>query len=299
MKILIIGSKGFIGSHAFRFFNSKPENEVWGCDVMVDYGAERYILIDATNADFEDLFKSHSFDICLNCAGAASVPDSLVNPLRDYFLNTKYIFLILEAIRKHVPSCKFLNLSSAAIYGNPQYLPIDESHKIQPMSPYGWHKYQSEIICQEFAEMFKISVCSLRIFSAYGPGLKKQLFWDMYQKTKYSESVTLYGTGNESRDFIYIDDLINAIEVIIKNNNQIHQVINIANGEEITIGEAAHLFYSNLPYKGKLSFNGAKKEGDPVNWKSDISKLKAFGYKPQTTFEEGLKKYIQWLRENA
>jgi dTDP-glucose 4,6-dehydratase/UDP-glucose 4-epimerase len=124
MKILIIGSKGFIGQHLKRFLMSK-DHEVWGADVVVDYvHPEKYFLIDASNADFHELFKEVNFDVCINCSGAASVPDSLQHPLRDYNLNTANVFKLLDAIRLSQPGCKFINLSSAAVYGNPPALPV-------------------------------------------------------------------------------------------------------------------------------------------------------------------------------
>ncbi|HEU4610026.1 MAG TPA: NAD-dependent epimerase/dehydratase family protein, partial [Chitinophagaceae bacterium] len=83
MKILIIGSKGFIGSHVLQYFSAKEGIICWGCDVVVDYVAERYILLDSTNSDFNEILEEHVFDVCINCSGAASVPDSLQHPFRD------------------------------------------------------------------------------------------------------------------------------------------------------------------------------------------------------------------------
>jgi UDP-glucose 4-epimerase len=204
-KILIVGSKGFIGSNLGKYLNILASVEVWGCDVVTDYGASNYYLIDASNSDFEELFQAHSFDICFNCSGSASVPDSLLHPLRDFYLNSLNVFKMAEAIRKYRPECKFLNISSAAVYGNPEQLPIKETAALMPISPYGYHKLQSENICEEFNRFYNIQTCSVRIFSAYGNGLKKQLFWDISQKLSKNNEVVLFGTGMESRDFIHID----------------------------------------------------------------------------------------------
>jgi len=86
------------------------------------------------------------------------------------FISTyRPFYSVLEAIRKHSPSCKFISISSAAVYGNPEVLPVSESSKVKPLSPYGWHKHYTEMICGEFYTYFKIPTCSVRIFSAYGP----------------------------------------------------------------------------------------------------------------------------------
>ena len=138
MKILIVGSKGFIGSHCVDYFSK--EHEVWECDVIMDYTSSRYIPIDAVDSDFQEIFQQHKFDVCINCSGAASVPFSLEKPFNDFKLNTLNVFKLLEAIRLNAPECKFITMSSAAVYGNPESLPIAETQKRMPVSPYGFHK---------------------------------------------------------------------------------------------------------------------------------------------------------------
>lgn len=296
MKILIIGSKGFIGSHCVTHFSK--QHEVWQCDIVSDPVADKYLLLDATKVNYYEVFKVNQFDVCINCSGAASVPDSIKNPQRDYTLNVLGVFKQLDALRKHNPGCKYVNLSSAAVYGNPKFLPITEKHPLNPISPYGEHKKMAEGICAEFFAKYKIATCSIRVFSTYGPGLRKQLFWDMYQKSKNGAHVQLYGTGDESRDFIYITDLVNAIECVIENAPFEKDIINVANGMEVTIREVARIFYDSNEVAVNYIFGGKKREGDPINWVADISKLKKLGYKNQISMAEGINKYWQWLNEN-
>ena len=118
MNILVIGAKGFIGSYIVKHF-AQLGTEVWQCDVVTDYTTERYIQIDATNSDFNTVFEQQHFEVCVNCSGAASVPESIQHPYRDFLLNTANVYAMLNAIRQHCPDCKFINLSSAAVYGNP------------------------------------------------------------------------------------------------------------------------------------------------------------------------------------
>ena len=298
MKILIIGSRGFIGHHLFNYFSEKG-NEVWGTDVVDDYiNKERYFLIDASNSDYSSVFQSAEYDLCINCSGAANVPESLKNPLRDYYLNTVNVFKILEAIRKFQPACKFINLSSAAVYGNPKQMPVKEDARPDPLSPYGFHKLQAEQICKEFYDFYDIRTCSLRIFSVYGPGLKKQLFWDLYNKAKKGVPFSLFGTGNESRDFIYILDLVKAIELVAGLSAFNADVINVANGKEIMIKNIVSFFFGLFDHEIRYSFSGETREGDPVNWVADISKLISYGYRPSFTIENGLEKYYEWVTIN-
>lgn len=298
MKAIIIGSKGFIGHHLFNHFCRKGY-EVWGADVLSDpINNEQYFLIDSLLSDYDPAFRHIKYDICINCSGAASVPESMQNPLKDYNLNAVNVFKILYAIHKYQPDCRFLNLSSAAVYGNPKSLPIKESSVPDPLSPYGFHKLQSEQICREFYEFFRIQTCSIRIFSVYGTGLKKQIFWDLYNKAKGGIPFTLYGKGDESRDFISVHDLVKAIELIAEFSDFKSDIINVANGVEIPIKDAVSIFFNFFDQNIEYSFSGETREGDPVNWKADISKLNSLGYHPTIEINYGLREYYEWVTVN-
>lgn len=295
MKVLIIGAKGFIGSHCVQYFASKYE--VWSCDIVVDYDQPNYILLDPVNANFDEVFRQQTYDLCVNCSGAASVPDSYQNPQRDFVLNTYNVHKQLDAIRKHNPACKYINLSSAAVYGNPQSLPVREQQTLAPISPYGLHKKMAEEICHEFYSFFGLKTCSLRIFSAYGPGLKKQLFWDLYRKSQAGDTVELFGTGQETRDFIYVTDLVKAIEAVGLNASFNGDRLNVGNGVETKIAVAVQAFYGAFPEEVAYQFMGENRKGDPINWVADIRALQAFGYQQEVTLESGLENYYRWILE--
>lgn len=297
MNILIIGSKGFIGSHCVDYFSC--EHEVWGCDVLLDYNTPRYISIDSVDSDFLEIFQSHQFDVCINCSGAANVPFSLEKPFNDFKLNALNVFKLLEAIRLHAPECKFITMSSAAVYGNPEALPIVENQKRMPVSPYGFHKVMAEMICEEYSRFWGVKTCCLRIFSAYGPRLKKQLFWDLYNKIKDQVEPTLWGTGRESRDFIYISDIVRIIDLAIHHSQFDGEVVNVANGKQITIAEVADTVRMVMGTTKPIKFNGAERKGDPINWEADISIIKGWGYATQVELETGIKSYVKWVKEYA
>lgn len=294
MKVLIIGSEGFIGKHLHRYMKDQG-HEVWGADVVTRYAdQEKYFLVDASNSDFTSVFRHCQYDLCVNCSGAASVPESLKNPVRDYFLNTVNVFKLLDAIRNEQSHCRFINLSSAAVYGNPDQLPVSEAAIPNPLSPYGIHKLQSEQICREFYEFHKIPTCSLRIFSVYGPGLQKQLFWDLMKKARSGEAFSLFGTGRESRDFIFVSDLVRVIELVNEHSAFEADVINVANGEEVFIQDAVSVFFSFFDEEISYSFSGDSRKGDPVNWKADISKLRSYGYQAEMDMPGGLEAYYNF-----
>jgi len=295
MKILIIGSEGFIGSHLNKFL--AVENEIYCTDVL-KINRERYFHLAARNTDFDSIFKKHKFNLCINASGNGSVPISINEPVFDFELNVTNTIKILDAIRIHNSECKFINMSSAAVYGNPISLPIQESVELRPLSPYGWHKLYAEHICKEYFYLYSIKTINLRLFSVYGEYLKKQLFWDLYQKCLRTNDVELFGSGAETRDFIYIEDLLFAIDCIIKKGLFNGEAVNIASGIETQIKTAAEIFANEVNPEIKLKFNMIVKPGDPLNWRADISLLKSFGFENKIGVQQGLKNVVSWLKES-
>ncbi len=295
MKILVIGAKGFIGSNSTLFFKEKKYTVV-EADILNISKNDYYSL---QNVSFEEIIKIEKPDLCLNASGAANVQFSYENPVLDYELNVYNVSKILWAIKKHQPNCKFINLSSAAVYGAPKKLPISEKSEIRPLSPYGYHKVASEKLLEEFNVLFGLKTCSVRIFSAFGPRLKKQLFWDFYHKYKStsSKNVSLFGTGKETRDFIYIHDLLNALELIFEKCDFKASLVNAASGHETTIKEATETWGMLLGGSKKISFSGEEKIGDPKFWKADISILKSYGFEPKYSLKKGLEAYMQWIKK--
>jgi dTDP-glucose 4,6-dehydratase/UDP-glucose 4-epimerase len=296
MKILIIGAKGFIGYNLVRYFSSLSQ-EVYKCDIIKDNSLSNYIMINPDLPDYETVFINNKYDICINCSGAASVNASFDNTIYDFELNTLNVIKILDSIRKYNNNCKFINLSSAAVYGNPIHLPISETSELSPISPYGYHKLIAENILDEYYRIWKIQTCSVRIFSAYGNGLKKQLIYDVSRKILLDNEIHLFGTGKESRDFIYIDDICQAVNCIIKKDDFKSSKINIANGESVCINKIIHIFKENWQFNKKIIYDGIQREGDPFEWTADISKIKTYGYKQSVSIQEGIKRYIEWIKE--
>lgn len=296
MKLLIIGSEGFIGNHCASYFKQKG-HEIIGCDLLNTKPSYKYFQISRFTPDYEEVFKSTRYDVCINAAGNGSVPVSIEHPLMDFEANVYDTVRVLEQIRTLQPTCKFVYFSSAAVYGNPT-LPVLESNEINPISPYGWHKYHAEQVCKEYHYLYGIPTVILRPFSVYGPNLRKQLVWDLFHKFKTSEKVEIYGTGEESRDFIYIQDLVTSLDVLLQKDELNGKSFNIASGKEVFIREIVTLIAHNL---GRPSdsyyFNGISRPGDPLNWVADISKLSTYGFSPSISLENGIVETIKWLEQ--
>lgn len=295
MKVLVLGVRGFIGRHIAALLE-KQGHEVVGADIPLA-GSADCLSIHPESPDFEALFQTVQPDACINCTGAASVPESFANPLHDYTLNTVRIAQALEAIRKVSAHTKLIHFSSAAVYGNPSTtLPIRESDDLNPLSPYGWHKRSAEEICLEYARLFDTQSLSLRVFSAYGPHLRKQLFWDVYQKSLQQPRIELFGTGQETRDFIYVADIAHALHVLLLHGDFDGRAVNVASGTASTIKTAATTLLDALGVRKEVVFSGNERTGDPNFWQADISYLRSLGFVPQFELKSGLGHVADWLK---
>ena len=295
MKVLVLGAEGFIGSHVAKLLENDTAITLMKSDIHTRYDDESYIQLPATRPDFDQIMKAN-YDVCINCTGAAHVGRSIINPKQDFFLNALNVMEILNSIRTQSPKCRFFNISSAAVYGQPKSLPIMESSEAQPISPYGYHKLMSEMLMTEYYEIYGISSISLRVFSCYGPGLKKQLFWDSYQKFKRND-LTFWGTGEESRDFIYVKDLAQMIYKLLNIDTKGHLLINAASGVETKIGDAVDILLKQFDPQCVARFEGGEDPGQPKNWVADISKIKDLVSMEFTPLITGLAEYADWLKE--
>lgn len=293
MKLLVVGSGGFIGTHLAAYFSDA--HEVHTCDVSGTASSTHHLL-DANDARFEPLLEKLKPDVCVNCAGAADVNLSFQRPALDFKLNVGLVQAVLEAIRTCSPSTRFINLSSAAVYGNPTTNPIVEEAPVAPISPYGWHKLAAETLCREYAQCFGVGTLSLRLFSVFGPGLRKQLYWDVYQKSLQSGEVVCAGTGVETRDYIFVKDVVTAIEAVIARAVFDGGALNVASGRSVSIREAVETLFGCLEWRGKLVFSGVGRGGDPLHWRADVGKLLGLGYAPKYDYQSGMRELAQWLK---
>ena len=295
MKILITGALGFIGRAALDHFSE--EHHVMGIDLKAL--PAKNIFAHQQFSITKALIKEAQFDVIINCAGSSNVSQSFQAPEHDFNLNTVLVQNILCELQQFSPNTKFLQLSSAAVYGNPQTLPVKELDRTKPLSPYGEHKLLSEQIVTSYANFFGIRGLSVRIFSAYGPGLRRQFFSDLYTKFESDKhQVLLSGTGEETRDFILVYDIVKAFDMLIKNASFNGEIYNLASETEIRIRDAAVLFASIYGYHGKISFTEKQLEGYPLNWKADMQKLKALGFATSSSIEEGLELYFNWIKNH-
>ncbi len=296
--ILITGAAGFLGRHIAREF-AQAGCKVVGVDVVAAENSGlgpsvAYARLTLPTPAFGELLQRVQPDALIHCAGRASVANSLTDPGADFRDGTALTFEVLDALRRTVPGCRFILLSSAAVYGNPATLPVTEEHVCAPLSPYGYHKRQSELVCEEFARIFSMPTTAVRIFSAYGPGLRRQVVWDICRQALTEAELRLRGTGGESRDFIHAADVARALRQIVETAPCTGEIYNLASGVETTIAELADRILRQLGRAIPVRFDGAQTPGDPLHWRADIARACSLGFQPRVTLEKGLESFAAW-----
>ena len=300
MKVLVTGFTGFIGSKTAQRYIQEGNVVSGVCRNTLSKSPENTIhqtkSADLSSVLVNDMIQELTPDVLIHCAGSADVRKSVDAPLDDFDHNVRACYNLLESVRLGHPETRIVFLSSAAVYGTPKRLPIDETSQTCPVSPYGLHKTLCEDICRYYRDAHSMHIDIARIFSAYGEGQKKQILWDFYQKYQNTGEIPLYGTGGESRDYIHIDDIIDAISLIaLKGENSEY---NVASGDEVTIKNLALKFAKALSIPEHLvTFTGVEKKGDPKNWKADTSRLRNLGFHQKVSLEQGLQRYARWVQQ--
>ncbi len=291
-RVLVTGAGGFIGAGMMARCQQN------GC---LTEGWDRTALGDILPLDLSDTgrvaqrLREFRPEVIFHCAGSADVGRSVRQPEEDLKGNVGLTHHLLFALQQSgIPPVRFVFLSSAAVYGNAASLPIREDSPLCPLSPYALHKVMCEEMCRYFERMGLIELRIARIFSAYGAGLRKQIFWDMHRKLVQTGRLDLFGTGEESRDYIHLSDLTRALYLIAASDSG-EALYNVANGKNIRIRQAAELFADCCGLsREKISFNGAVREGDPKHMCADISRLRRLGYEAGVELKTGLAEYTRW-----
>jgi Nucleoside-diphosphate-sugar epimerases len=299
-QVLITGASGFIG-HRIGVEFQKKGYETIGWNRTETENVFPINRVDM--ADEDEVVRqltSINPDIIIHCAGAADVGKSVKNPTMDFHGNVTITHNLLFSLhRAGIEKTRVVFLSSAGVYGNPISLPIKEDMPLNPLSPYAVHKVMCEDLCRYFVSNYGMNVKVARVFSAYGTGLRKQIFWDMHKKASDTGHLDMFGTGNESRDYIHVDDVVQSLYLIATEKSD-HFVFNVANGEEVTIREATEWFADAAGIRrDNITFNGVVREGDPLNWRADISRIQELGYKKTVDMKTGLVEYVKWAENQG
>ena len=190
--------------------------------------------------------------------------------------------------------------SSAAVYGEPLYTPIDEKHSLNPISPYGASKLAGEKLGFAYYHTYGIPFVSMRIFNTYGPRQPRYVMFDFSEKLKKNPNkLEVLGTGEQIRDYCYVTDTANAFILAAENEEAVGEAFNVAGGNPISIKELAELMVRILGLEGKteIYYTGKSWKGDIIRLVADINKIKSkLRFRQKVKLEDGILILNEWFR---
>jgi len=290
--ILVTGGAGFIGSHLVSALRAQSR-PVHIADLQ---SPEPF---DLRSGDIPALLRQVQPSAIVHLAGHAIVADSIADPRRDLETNLLSTVNLLEAIRATCPQTPLLFASTGAVYGSHAARPFTEEDPVFPVPPYAVSKLASERYCASYAAVYGLRTASLRLFSVFGPGQRKQVVYDLIRKLLVDPTqLAMFGDGKQIRDFNPVPNIADAFLVALDRAAFSGEVYNVGGPEALTIRALAERLCRILLINPTLSFSGANRLGDAECWLADMSKLRALGYAPGRSLDDGLRDTISWVADD-
>ena len=308
MKLLITGGLGFIGSHLVDSLYKKNHEIMILTKTLVKKDNLKKLnnkisikKIDTTNFQkVGKIMEAFRPDIIIHLAGNTSHSKSFDNPLQDIDSNTKTTLFMLEKIKEMKSSCKFILGSTFIVIGKPNKLPVNEDTPCNPTTIYGVNRLASEHFCKIYHELYGINTNIFRITNSYGPREqvipnKNAVNFLIHQAFK-KEKVSIFNKGKFFRDFIYVNDVINGINIIMKKGKP-GELYWISSGKKTWFKKFANIL--QIKTKCKVSFPQTPrytKKVDVGNFVVDNKKLKSLGWDAEISIEEGVSKTLEYFK---
>ncbi|WP_440931079.1 NAD-dependent epimerase/dehydratase family protein [Candidatus Pelagibacter sp.] len=301
MKYIVTGGAGFIGSHLVE--RLAKNNEV----IVIDnfsIGKKKNLKnikknIKIINADIRNLTQIKKYfkniDCVFHLAALADIVPSIDNPDDYYSTNVSGTYNVIKlSVSNNVK--RFVYSASSSCYGIPKKYPTPENSKISPQYPYALTKRLGEEIVLHFGKVYNINTTSLRFFNVYGPrartsGTYGAVFGVFLAQKLSGKPFTLVGNGNQTRDFTYVTDIVDALILVSKSNNLKNEIFNIGSGKTISINKIIQLLKGDVV---KIP----KRPGEPEITFADIKKIKKFtNWKPKVGISEGISKLLKNIND--
>jgi len=310
LKLLITGGLGFVGSHLVDSLVKKNHKIMILTKTLskkknIKKSAKKIQIekIDLTN--FQQLGKiieKFKPDVIIHLAGNASHSKSFENPLKDIDSNAKTTLFMLEKIRKLNTQCKFILGSTFIVIGKPKKLPVNENTPCNPTTIYGTNRLSSEYFCKIYHEVYGLHTNIFRITNSYGPREqiipKKNAVNFLIYKSFKKEEISIYNQGKFFRDFIYIDDVISGINIILKKGKS-GELYWISSGKRTWFYEFGDILEKTTGCKVKYSETPVyTKKVDVGNFVASNSKLRKLGWSPKISVDVGVKKTLKFFQSN-
>lgn len=311
-NILVTGGCGFIGSHLVDSLIKDGHFIVVVDDLSantnldylqthLDKKTAQYFKFDIRNYEELDSL-TFDFDTIFHLAAQPDVKKSVEEPRLNFEVNVIGTLNVLEFMRnRDIPEMIFAS-SVGTVYGEPDIHPTPENHSLKPISNYGAAKAASEMYCSSYSSLYDLNIASLRLGNIYGPRATHGVMFDFFHKLKEDASkLEILGDGKQTKTYLYIYDTIEAFNYIFREIKSGHETYNVSSQEIISVKEIADVLTSALGYDNvQYSFTGGKRgwKGDVAYTLVDISKLLSLGWQPKTTIREGIRLYLDWLKNS-
>lgn len=307
-KILVTGGAGFIGSHLVDFYIGNYEVFVLddlsmgSLGNLPDHSNLKFIEGSVTDENLlTETIKNNQFKYIYHLAAVASVQDSIERPIETNRVNSLSTLYLLELVRKYQKSIeKMIFSSSAAVYGDVKKLPKHETDGVLPLTPYAIDKYSSERYMVIYQKLHNVPTVAVRFFNVYGERQNPNspysgvisIVTDKFinQKQGDNDILNIYGDGEQTRDFVNVADVINALVLVAESPNSKGNVYNIGQGKQISLNNIIKI-YTNITGV-ELQINCEESRlGDIKDSVANIDKIQALGFTPKVDITTGLKKY--------
>jgi len=307
MKILVTGAAGFIGSHLYQKLKSEG-HEVIGIDnfshasqnpinsEIIDFDIRYPRPVSGNYTALDSYIKN--VDIVYHLAAQIHVDKSIENPRETLDINVNGTLNILEACRKYKKKLVFA--SSSEVYGTSQSEYMDESHPLDAQSPYASSKVAGDRLCKSYIDTYGLDICILRNFNTFGPfqndggeGKSYGAVIGIFTKAALrGEPLRIFGTGEQSRDYIYISDALQGYDI----GSRYTGVLNIGSGKSISINELAQKIKTITQSASEIIHVEAR-PGEVQRLCAEISRARLLGFNPQTDFDKHLDGYVKWYKD--
>lgn len=293
MKILVIGSEGFVGHNLVQGLGRS--HEVFTADKIETGFYKNYKPFDITN--FESVEKTvKDVDVVINLI-AHTLVSSLDQVIENANVNIIGLLNVLESCRKNNIK-KIIFTSASSMIGEPMQFKVPENHPVTPKTAYGITKMTSEHYLRLYHELYGLNYVIFRFFNIYGPYQRNGLIPSLYSRILEKQPLTVFGKGDQIRDYVYIKDIVSFFEKAATEQFADNLTFNMGTGKGTTIIDIINYFSKILEISPKIDYK-PQRPGEIGNFVADPKLLSSkFGSIPQTSVENGLRETIKWLESN-
>lgn len=311
MKILITGGAGFVGSHLCEKYIQKG-NTVICLDNFMNgdirnirdlVAHKNFKLINGDIRDFDLLEKiTRDVDIVIHLAAQIHVDRSVIEPKMTYDTNVLGTQNVLEVSRMFDVE-KVIHASTSEVYGSSEYYPMDEKHPLNAPHPYGASKIAADRLCYSYIQTYGMNVSIMRCFNIFGPKQRDVGYGGVIsiftRRVLNNMPPVIYGDGLQTRDYTYIDDTVQAYDLVLKHNKPINEPINFGTGKELSILEIANIIIDLCGKNETMKpVHVDSRPGEVKRLIADSTKAKELlGWEAKYDMHDGIEKFVQWYKD--